>query len=108
MIQEDLDLYLSVAKAHPYLTAATLIYLGLVALGNVQLSQETAVQWPRFASAWVVAQKTGLVLRGIMKPIIGIALPSAARQVVEQVWPGALTATSTRPTMPPAGQDGGS
>jgi hypothetical protein len=107
-MNQELAPYIEAAKAHPYLTAATLIYLGLVALGNVQLSQETAVQWPRFASAWVVAQKTGVVLRGVLKPIIGIALPSAAKQVVEQVWPGALTATSTRPTMPPAGQDGGS
>lgn len=107
-MNQELAPYIEVAKAHPYLTAATLIYLGLVALGNVQISPETAVQWPRFASLWVVAQKTGLVLRGVLRPLIGIALPSAARQVVEEIWPGALTATSSRPTAPPTTRDGGS
>ena len=104
----ELEPYIAAAKAHPYLTASTLLYLGLVALGNVKLSQETAVKWPRFASLWVVAQKTGLVLRGVLKPLIGIALPSAAKEVIEQVFPGALTATSSRPTAPPTARDGGS
>ena len=107
-MSQDLQPYIEAAKAHPYLTAATLLYLGLVALGNVKLSQETAAAWPRFASLWVVAQKTGLVLRGVLRPLIGIALPSAARQVVEEIWPGALTATSSRPTAPPTTRDGGS
>lgn len=108
MTQDDLDLYLSVAKAHPYLSAATALYLALVLIGNYNLSPETAVKWPRIAMIWVVAQKTGLVLRGILKPLLGIALPGAAKQVIEQIWPGALTASSVRPTIPPAGQDGGS
>lgn len=107
MTQEDLALYISVAKAHPILTALLALFLVLTALGNVQISQETAVKWPRFASFWVVAQKGGLVVRNILKPILGILLPKVAREVVEQVWPGALTASTRTPTTPP-GQDGGS
>jgi hypothetical protein len=99
-MSQEAQPYLEIAKAHPYLTAATLLYLALVALGNVKLEEETAVKWPRFASLWVVAQKTGLVLRGLLKPLLGIALPSAARQVVEQLWPGALT--SQRNPVPPS------
>jgi len=105
---QDLQPYIEAAKAHPYLTAGTVAYLVLVVIGNVQISPETAVQWPRFASLWVVAQKTGFVLRGVLRPLIGIALPSAAKEVIEQVFPGALTATSSRPTAPPTARDGGS
>ncbi len=97
---ESLHQALEWAKQHPWISGALALYLLLCALGNKQISQETAERWPRFAALWIVAQKVALVGRGLLKPLLGIVLPSAAREVVEQIFPGAFT-TSTK--SPPGG-----
>lgn len=98
---EELNTLSEQARQHPWVTGAAVLYLLLCALGNKQLSQETAVKWPQFASLWVVAQKVGAIGRGILKPALGLVLPSVAKEVVEQVFPGAFSPDSTRPPTPP-------
>lgn len=78
------------AQAHPYLTAALVAYVLLSAFANARLSEETAARYPRLASAWIVAQKWGLVARGVIKPLVGIFLPPAAKEVVSQIFPPSM------------------
>lgn len=94
---EELNAAIEQARQHPWVTGAAVLYLLLCALANKQLSQETAVKWPKFASLWVIAQKVGAVGRGLLKPILGLVLPSAAKEVVEQVFPGAFTPSQRPP-----------
>lgn len=96
----ELEASVEWAKQHPWIAAAVALYLLLTALANKKLSEETARAWPRFASLWVVSQKVALVGRGLLKPFLGIVIPRAAQDVVEQVFPGAFSSSTKSP---PAG-----
>lgn len=82
-------------QAHPWTTAAVATYLLLCVLGNAKLDESIAVAYPRLASAWVVGQKIGAVGRGLLKPVVGMVLPSAAKDVVSQLFPGAFAGPAT-------------
>ena len=85
------------AQSHPWYAAALGLYLLLTLLGNVRLDEATATRYPRLAAAWVVAQKVGAVGRGVLKPIVGLVVPSAAKEVVSQLYPGTFSGPPTTP-----------
>lgn len=87
--------------AHPYATAGIVLYALLSAFGNLTMPESVAAANPRLASAWVVAQKVGAIGRGLLKPLVGLVLPSAAREVVSQVYPLAFGPPTPRPQEPP-------
>lgn len=93
----ETDLYLTAAREHPYLTALVLLHLALSALGNVHIPEATARAWPRLAMAWVLGQKVGAVARGVTKPLLGLVLPSAAKDVLETLYPGAVNSSPPPP-----------
>jgi hypothetical protein len=76
--------------AHPYATAGIVLYLALTAFGNLTMPEAVAVANPRLASAWVVAQRIGALCRGLLKPVVGLVIPSVARDVVSQIYPTAF------------------
>jgi len=89
--------------AHPYATAGIVLYALLCALGNITMPESVAAANPRLASAWVVAQKVGAIGRGLLKPLVGLVIPSAARQVVISIYPNAFGPPTPRPaTEPPS------
>lgn len=93
----EIDLYLAAAREHPYITALVLLHLALSALGNVHLPEATARAWPRLTMAVLLGQRGGLVVRGITKPLLGLVLPSAAKDVLETLYPGAVNSSPPPP-----------
>ena len=96
----EIDLYLAAARQHPYLAALVVVHLALSALGNLHLTEATARAWPRLAMAVLLGQCVGLVVRGVTKPLLGLVLPSAAKDVLEQLYPGAVNSVPPTPGGP--------
>lgn len=63
----------------------------LTALANLDLPADLARANPRLASALVFARKVAPVLRGALKPLLGIFAPKIAAQVVSELFEAAPT-----------------
>ena len=81
------DEFLPWAQAHPYQALALLLALVLAALAQVRLTREQALAWPRLASLVVVSKRLGPVLRGLLKPILGVGSAKVALVVIDAIWP---------------------
>jgi len=79
--------------------ALTVIAVLMTALANVTVPAELARANPRLASAVVLSRKLAPVLRGALKPLLGLALPHVAAQVVEELLGGGDTPS------PPSGPE---
>lgn len=73
----------------------------LTALANLTLPVDVALANPRLASAVVFARKVAPVLRGALKPLLGIFLPKVAAEVVSEMLGGAPTSSSSPATSDP-------
>lgn len=103
MTEEEAVALLTSPNGRRVLIAATILYIGLTLAGNVPMSQSFAERWPRLAMLWVLGQKWGAVVRGVLKPLVGLALPSVAKQVLDEIFPGAFSGR----TLPPPPSNGG-
>lgn len=103
MTEEEIFAALTSPQGRRVLIALTALYIGLTLAGNVPVSQAFAERWPRLAMLFVLGQKWGAVVRGALKPIVGLVLPSVAKQVLDEIFPGAFSGR----TLPPPPSNGG-
>jgi len=95
---DDIQLLLAWVQAHPLQACGAALALVLALLAQVKLTRDQALRWPRLAALIVVAHKVAPVLRGLLKPLVGVGSAKVALEVVDLLFPSSPSSNPPPPS----------